>query len=250
MIIDHPTPALYPGLKKLWQEAFGDTDEFLSSFFSTAMESCRCFAATEGTAVLGALYWFDCTCRGEKLAYLYAAATAKAYRGRGICHRLMEHTHRHLQCLDYAGTVLVPGEKSLFAFYGKMGYETFCNSETFPCRAGEKGLALQTPSQEEYARLRKALLPPGAVVQEGENLDFLSRQATLYTGNGFVLAGRKEGRHFTALELLGNADPQGILAALKCQTGDFRNFGTGKGFAMYRPLTDAPPPTYFAFAFD
>ena len=146
--------------------------------------------------------------------------------------------------------MLVPGEDSLFAFYGKMGYETFCSMEHFSCQAGQNSTALQTVSRTEYAGLRQKLLPPGAVIQEGENLDFLSRQATLYAGNGFVLAGRKEGQHFTALELLGDADPQSLLAALKCQTGDFRIFGAGGSFAMYRPLTTAPPPTYFAFAFD
>lgn len=250
MTIDHPTPALYPGLRGLWQEAFGDSDAFLDSFFSTAMAPSRCFAATEDGQVAGALYWFDCTCRGEKVAYLYAVATAKAFRGRGICHALMERTHHHLQEQGYAGTVLVPGEDSLLAFYGKMGYEPFCACQTVSCGAKNSTMTLHPITPTQYADLRRGLLPPGGVVQEGENLDFLSQQATLYAGSGFVLAGRKEGQHFTALELLGNAHPQSILAALKCQTGDFRQFGAGKPFAMYRPLTDAPTPNYFAFAFD
>lgn len=250
MTIDHPTPALLSGLRSLWQEAFGDTEEFLDGFFSTAMDPRRCFAATEDGAVLGALYWFDCSCREEKVAYLYAVATANAFRGQGICHKLMEHVHTHLQQKGYVGTLLVPGERRLFSLYHGMGYKTFCTRERFSCQAGQGSLALQTISPEEYARLRKALLLPGAVVQEGENLNFLARQASLYAGEGFLLAGRKEGQHFTALELLGNAAPQNILTALDCQTGEFPNFGAGDPFAMYKPLTAAPAPSYFAFAFD
>ena len=33
---DHPTDNEIPGLRQLWQEAFGDADAFLDSFFQTA----------------------------------------------------------------------------------------------------------------------------------------------------------------------------------------------------------------------
>lgn len=251
MIIKHPNQSLIPALQDLWQEAFGDTDAFWNAFTATAMSPSRCFAATEDGRLAGALYWFDCACGGKPVAYLYGVATAKIFRGRGVCHALMAHLHRHLQEKGYAGVILVPGGESLFQFYGDMGYQTFCAMEDLPCAPGEAIAPVHPVDAPEYARLRRQLLPEGGVVQEGENLDFLTTQADLYAGPGFVLAAQKEGRGLLGLELLGDrAVAPGILTALDCAEGTFRVFGSGSPFAMYRPLNPAPAPTYFAFAFD
>lgn len=251
MIIDHPTPEQVPALRTLWREVFGDTEIFLDAFTATAMDANRCLAAMEGDELLGSLYWFDCSCRGRRLAYVYGVATAQAHRGKGICHKLMEQLHHRLAARDYAGTVLVPGEEGLFRFYESMGYRTFCGVTDFPCAPDGEAIGLYGVEPAEYGRLRKTLLPEGGVVQERENLDFLATQARLYAGTGFVLAARKEGQKLLGLELLGDkATAPGILTALGCGEGLFRVFGEGRPFAMYRPLTDAPAPSYFALAFD
>lgn len=251
MTIDFPTGKDVKALRSLWREAFGDSEEFLDSFTATAMDANRCFIATEDGQLAAMLYWFDCSCRGKKVAYLYAVATAKAFQGRGICHKLMDHTHRYLAGLDYAGTLLVPGEESLFGFYEKMGYQNCCSMLAFPCTTDGNAPALRPVDAAEYGRLRRTLLPEGAVVQEKENLDFLATMANFYAGTGFILAASKEGQQLTAYELLGDrtAAP-GILTALGCSQGEFRVFGKGAPFTMYRPLTSDPAPTYFAFAFD
>lgn len=251
MIIDAPAPQQVPALRSLWRESFGDTEEFLDAFTATAMDAQRCFVATENGQILGALYWFDCLCRGHRLAYLYGVATAKVFRGRGVCHALMDHVHDHLRKNGYAGVVLVPGAEHLFRFYANMGYEVFCGMTAFPCTAGGDTVRLYEVDTAEFARLRRALLPEGSVVQEQENLEFLATQAKLYAGTGFVLAARKEIGSLFGLELLGDktAAP-GILTALGCSEGTFRVIGQGAPFAMYRPLNSAPAPTYFALAFD
>ena len=249
MIIDHPTREMLPGLWQLWQEAFGDDEEFLSRFAATAFSPSRCFALQEGEQLAAALYWFDCTCRGEKLAYLYAVATAKAFRGRGLCKALMAHTHRHLASMGYAGVILVPGEASLFRFYGEMGYRPFGGMEELLCTP--KGTAKLHPlDSKTYSLRRRDYLPEGAVLQEGVNLAFLQCYATFYEGKDFLLAARREGDRLMGLELLGEADAAGgILQALGCSQGCFRRPGQDP-FAMFLPLKPTPAPTYFAFAFD
>ena len=97
MNIDNPSQKHIPVLKALWREAFGDSEEFINSFFDTAYRSDKCFAVTEGDNVISALYILDCSFEGRKLAYIYAVATSKAYRGRGICKRLMQYTHESLE---------------------------------------------------------------------------------------------------------------------------------------------------------
>ena len=249
MKIDYPAAAQIPGLRSLWKKAFGDTEEFLDLFFSTAYAPQRCRCITQQGQVVAALYWFDCWAKGEKYAYLYAVATDPDYRGQGLCRDLMENTHNLLKEKGYSGTVLVPGEPDLFTMYEKMGYTLLSGADTFSVTAGDP-IPVRRVTTEEYAAARRALLPAGGLVQEDENLRFLSGYASLYAGNGFVLAGVTEGTHFTCTELLGDRTAAaGIVAALGLKTGIFRVPGASR-FSMFRPLKDLPAPGYFGLAFD
>ena len=243
MKIDYPAENQLPQLRSLWKEAFGDTDAFLDSFFSTAFapDRCRCIAIDEQVAA--ALYWFDCRLDSRPLAYVYAVATAKPFRKQGLCSRLMDDARQLLRELGYSGIVLVPGEKGLFSMYEGMGYRTCCHIRQFQCRRSETPAAMRSITAEEYARLRRQYLPAGGVLQENENLQFLSSVCKLYAGDGFLYA---EGA-----ELLGNSDAAPcILAALGKDRGTFRCPGEDIPFAMYLPLDAGAPPKYFGLAFD
>lgn len=253
MIIDEVRERHVMGLRRLWQEAFGDTDAFLNVFFETAFSAQRCRCVTQNDEVAAALYWFDCSCRDRKIAYLYAIATAKAHRGQGLCSSLMSDTHKHLTKQGYSGAVLVPSSESLFGFYRNMGYQNNGTVEEFCCTAAPSGTPLRRIDTWEYAERRRALLPVGGVVQEGENLTFLQTQATLYAGDGFLLAARGEGTTLYGAELLGNrAQAPAIVKSLGYTTGKFRVPGESTPFAMYRSLDhqETPPPDYFGLAFD
>jgi len=247
MRADYPTPEQVSGLRDLWKTAFGDSDAFLDCFFDTAFayDRCRCIAVDGQIAA--ALYWFDCRCEGAPMAYLYAVATAPAFRGKGLCRRLMADTHDHLRGLGYAGSILVPGESGLFAMYEKMGYSCFSGMDILHAEAADP-IPLREVSPEEYGALRRDLLPERGIWQEG--LPFLATYAGLYAGDGFILAADCGGETVQGLELLGavSAVP-GILAALGKGKGQFRVPGT-EAFAMYHPLTDVPAPGYFGLAFD
>lgn len=248
MRAEHPAPQQIPALRTLWQEAFGDTDAFLDSFFAAAFSPKRCLCMGDAAA----LYWFDCELDGQKIAYIYAVATAKAHRGKGLCRELMAQTHTHLQSRGYAGAVLVPGSEGLFAMYGQMGYEICGSVQEFSCHAGQAAVPIREISASEYAALRRKLLPPGGIVQEGENLAFLQAQLELYAGEGFLLAAEVSGDGVTAAELLGDsAAAPGIVKAFGKPSGRFRAPGNNRPFAMWLPLTpDAPMPRYFGLAFD
>lgn len=252
MRIDCPAPETVPALRQLWQAAFGDSDAFLDGFFSAGFrpERCRCIFA-ENT-VAAALYWFDCTLAGRKLAYLYAVATAPRFRGRGLCRMLMEDTRKFLHGRGYTGAVLVPGEKGLFEMYGRLGYRVCSGVTEFSCDPEGPEVPLRQVDASEYAALRRLHLPAGGVIQEGENLSFLQTQAELYAGDGFVLAAVCEKDTLTAAEYLGDpALAPGIVKALKQSRGQFRTPGNSRSFAMYLPLAGAAPvPEYFGLAFD
>ena len=250
MTIDYPKNHDLPGLRQLWKEAFGDSDAFLDIFFATGFSPYRCRCITDKSNVLAALYWFDCSLSGRKIAYLYAVATARSHRGQGLCRRLMTDVQVLLAETGYAGAVLVPGEESLFDFYGKMGYKTIPCANTFPATPGETPSPVTILSPDAYATLRRRLLPANAVLQEGDNLRFLSEIYTLYGGADWVMAAIADDHTFTAMEFLGNTDAiPGILAALHKPMGIFRTPGDHP-FAMYLPFDNAEAPAYFGLPFD
>ena len=251
MIIKSPEKEAIPQLRQLWKQGFGDSDAFLDGFFSTAFAPERCLCVMEKGQVAAALYWFSCQVGGQAIAYIYAVATAKQFRGQGLCRKLMADTHNHLKNLGYAGALLVPGDAGLRKMYRAMGYEDMTSIERFSCQAGEP-LPVQAIDAAQYAALRRERLPQNAALQEGENLRFLERMAQFYRGEDFLLCAAQEDDRLTALELLGNAAAApGIVAALGCTEGTFAVPGEEEPFAMgiaFAP--DFRKPTYFAFAFN
>ncbi len=239
-------------LKHLWAEAFGDTQDTIDAFFATGFSPDRHHSILENGEPVSALYWFDCHLDGQKLAYIYAVATAKQHRGKGLAHRLMDETHRILQNRGYAGAVLVPGSGELFAFYGAMGYRTASTVTEFTCTPADTSAALTEIGPDRYAKLRNTFLPAGSVVQETAALSYLHTYARFYEGADFLLAAAAEGSTLYVQELLGNPDaaPE-ILRTLSAETGRFRTPGPGRDFAMCLPLTDSCPAIgYFGLALD
>ena len=251
MRIDYPADTQLPQLRRLWQEAFGDGPEELDAFFDEVFSPDRCRCITEEEQAVAALYWLDGRVYDRPIAYLYAIATAKGHRGRGLCSSLMADTHRLLKELGYAGCVLVPGEKGLFLMYGDMGYQVCARIREFSCKAADTPIPLRQLTGEEYAALRRRYLPEGGVIQEGENLVYLQKLTRFYAGEDFLACGAVKEGTLLCPELLGNPEAaSGMVTALGVSGGVFRTPGGGREFAMYHPLSDAPAPTYFGLAFD
>lgn len=236
-------------LKKLWKQAFGDSDAFIDTFFSVAYCPERSQYLTQDGQLAAMLYWFDCDCRGQRIAYIYAVATDGAYQNRGLCRQLMAKTHTQLKAQGYAGAILVPGSADLFSLYEKLGYRTCSHVTNISCTAGAP-IPLHPVTAAEYAALRRKLLPDGGIIQEGAALALLEKTVQFYAGDGFVLTASVEDDMAHVQELLGDADPAGITAALGCKQGRFRTPGQSTPFAMYYSFTDDSAPAYFGLALD
>lgn len=237
-------------LKALWQEAFGDPPVFVDNFFATGYSPERCRYIYTSEQLACALYWFDVYQDGRKLAYLYAVATAKSLQNKGYCRRLLQHTHQQLKRQGYSGALLVPGDERLLAFYQKLGYRVCSSVREFTCDAGGS-IDLRCISPQEYAGLRKKLLPAGGVTQTGALLDFMRTFCSFWAGDGWLLAGSIQQGVLQVQEFLGDAGlAPAITAALGAKTGSFRTPGTERPFAMYYALEDTPAPAYFGLALD
>ena len=252
MRIDFPVPAQYPQLMALWQEAFGDSEEFVDGFFCTGFAPSRCRCVTEKGNVVGALYWFDALYAKQRFAYIYAVAVKKTHRGKGICTALMEDTHTHLKLRGYEGVLLMPQNEALRAMYDNLGYVECTRMDKLICEAGSEAVALRRIDRDEYAALRKVYLPADGAVQEEENIAYLEMLAFFYAGEDFLVAAHKNGKQLYCPELLGNTQAApGILAALNCTDGIFRTPGTGCPGTMLHPLAkDVKAPGYLGLTFE
>ncbi len=251
MNIKSPDIKDIPGLRALWKEAFSDTDEFLDVFFSTAFSFDRSFCIEENGEIVSALYIFDCLYKGEKIAYIYAVATAKSHRGKGLCRKLMDYTHSILKNAGYKGAILVPSSASLFEFYSKAGYKTCCYLSKKEIFAGASAEPVTKIRTDEYASLRREFLPEGGVIQEGENLSFLHTYADFYKGKDFLFTASIEEDTLICHEYLGNIEKaSNVLNSLCLVKGKFRTIDNETPFAMYLPFEGDDYPTHFGFAFD
>lgn len=246
-----------PELRELWKEAFGDSDAYLDTFFSVAFSSRRCRVAVGNGQIMGALYWFPCTCRGQSLAYVYAVATRRDCQGKGVATALMEDLNKDLEMSGISGIILVPGSTELVRFYAKRGYRPCANQGRIRAIADGLRTPIKMVSPRRYGELRKDLLPLNGVVQEGVNLDFLAQNVNLYAGKDFLLAAvRQPDGTVLGLELLSKTPMKhipGILKTLKAEEGVFHvPYEKGRPFALFRPLKDweGEVPGYFAFAFE
>ena len=235
MIIDAPRPGDLPILKQIWQEAFGDSETFVEGFFRAgfAPKRCRClFMEDRPVAVL---YWFDCFLDGKKLAYIYAVATDKAFRGRGLCRQLMDDTHRHLKNTGYSAATLVPGNEKLFFMYSAMGYRSFCPMETVAVQAGVPRVPVEKITAEEFFYLRNVLLPQKSILQDSV-ASYLDTFTEFYRVAGAIMCLSREKDTLYFQEFFGDKDIlPGIITALQAQNA-LVNLPGGKEYAMFFSL--------------
>ena len=250
MTVKAPTLNDIPALRLLFKEAFGDGDEFLDRFFSVAFSPDRCRCISENGDILAALYWFDCEYEKKPLAYLYAIATKPTHRGKGLCKQLMENTHRHLQENGYVGAILSPAEASLYGFYERFGYKTATHIRTFTAEKNGS-IPLRRIRAEEYAAIRRRLLPEGAVIEGGVALRFLEEDAELYAGDGVLVAVKMREDRLFSPEFLGDEKKApAVLGALEKESGVFRTVGETTPLTMFLSFSDIETPKYFGIVFD
>lgn len=247
MNIKTPDAGTIPELKKLWQQAFGDTPAFIDGFFATGFSPDRCRCVTREDRLIAALYWFDCTLNGEKWAYLYAVATEESCRGQGICAALLRDTHRHLQENGYAGAVLTPANAHLWDYYGKFGYSTFGGVVTETVLPSEaSSVAEITPG--EYTLLRAAYLPENALDQRSV-YGYYATWGGFYRCEYGCFAAAWDEETLYVQEFLGDEDClPGVLAALGAKKGVLRRPGGSEPCGMYLKFRqNADTPGYLGF---
>ena len=149
MTFEHPAKAYIPQLIRLWKAVFGEYDGFWELFLDTAFAPDHCLCVTEDGQVLAGLYWFDCICGDDQIAYIYAVVTDPRHRGKGLCRKLMTEVHALLKTRGYDSVMLVPADEDLREMYRKMGYEDCTGIGTVSCAAGKTPVQIRNIGIEE-----------------------------------------------------------------------------------------------------
>ena len=245
-----------PALRQLWKQAFGDTDQLLDGFFSTAFAPDRCLCGWEDGKIVCVVYWFDQQWREHTIAYAYAVATDEDYRHRGFCHKLLESLRKRLRDRGYYGILLVPENEKLFLLYESMGYVPCCPMEHFHIKAaGEPDPGLRPITWQQYEWYRSQLLPEESVLPGEEAYRYLDSYLQFYRADAGIFCGTVEqspdGNLLQIQEFLG--EPKGlfaITAAMKCKTCKVRLKGSYP-YGLFRRLTkEKAMPYYFGLPMD
>ncbi len=106
----------------LWQEAFGDSEEYINFFLDS--HCCVCLTEKENNETASMLFLIEGELAQVKGYYLFAAATLKKFRSMGCMPRLLKKAENFAKEQGREFIALVPAEEWLFDYYGKFGYET------------------------------------------------------------------------------------------------------------------------------
>ena len=115
----------FSALCTLWAEAFGDSPDYIESFYRTHFSPEFTAVCEMNGQVCAMANLLPCSLfsDGKKLParYIYAVATLKSFRGRGIASDLMRFVCNFLEESNLCG-FLSPAEKSLYEFYRPLGF--------------------------------------------------------------------------------------------------------------------------------
>ncbi len=246
-----------PALTGLWQRCFGDSESSIWEFWKI-FDRISVFVARDKTpvAMLCALpvAFFDECGEAYSASYLYAICTDDAYRGRGICAKLMTNAEDALKKEGNDFAFLTPASETLFDFYKKMGYETSFYHERFTVRAEGKA-KIQKINAAAYQNLRQMQLYSNFVSYSD---DLIALHGGLYRietkETVCCAAAQRNGDELIIQELL----PKDVAAAaaLAAHLGCRHAFACTEGgeipFAMAKSLGSLPCPkhAYLGLAFD
>ncbi len=120
--VTYATASDRPAITALWREAFGDPQEFIDKFFELEFTDETMLTIRENGEIVSMAAMIPATVvtsdAETPARYVYALATAKRKRGKGLAARILEFASRHYK----VPLILLPEEKSVADFYAKAGF--------------------------------------------------------------------------------------------------------------------------------
>lgn len=127
----------------LWQEAFGDTEEFVNFMLDGALSDAYFFAAQQNNTLCSMFFLVGIKCKTETAhkdgVYIYAVATKKELRGKGIFPKLFSFATDFVKTLGVKFVLCKPSSQKLFDYYARLGFENVCFSRDIQIKPEKSG---------------------------------------------------------------------------------------------------------------
>ena len=109
-------------VRRLWIEAFGDSEEFVEQFLASCYDPENLFAHREQGRVVSMVHLLPFrSAEGDALYYIYGVATDPEWRGRGFATELMLRALRRAESEGRA-VVLIPSGEDVKPLYESLGF--------------------------------------------------------------------------------------------------------------------------------
>ncbi len=146
-------------IRSLWLEAFADTPEereALSSFLIYHYSPEQMLSHEEQGQIVSMLHMIPFQTNIGRVSYIYAVATSKEYRGRGVAGSLLKQAEQIARKRGDMALVLIPAGDGLIDFYSQHGYENskpihFHTMDGYDFGTGDKScdIAMIKPLKEQ-----------------------------------------------------------------------------------------------------
>lgn len=110
-------------VKELWKECFGDEDEFIDRFLVRFYSPQTTFLHREEERVVAMLHVVAFTSAFGRTGYVYAVATDKEYRRRGLAAELLREAEEWCRANGFDALMLIPQNDSLVRYYAGLDFE-------------------------------------------------------------------------------------------------------------------------------
>ncbi len=131
-LLKNVTERLIFDISPIWAEAFGDGVDCVRAFLE-GREWQGAIVAYNGEDAVGMLHLLGTEGDGRAY-YIYAVATAGAFRGKGVCRDILEFA-KELSFSENVPLLLHPSSEKLAAFYRKRGFAPLQYNYSVPCEA-------------------------------------------------------------------------------------------------------------------
>ncbi len=172
-------------LKRLFNVCFPGEEDFCDYFFENCFKAEITLIDVAEGELRGAAMELPYYIRGiGEVTYLYSVATFPQFRGRGVSRGIIEKSRENDRKRGRKASVLIPGEKSLFEFYKKLGYKpaAFINERKFTAGYKNYGCEVRDCGAAELEKLyNESLSGQRYVVRSRE---YFERQLHMFKGFG------------------------------------------------------------------